>query len=163
MFSDPIQPRRLYLDRVADGFNILIDRFGTVLALACTGWCIVFGWPFALLSWIFEKRHHVSEPLIVTYMNLLHKHEKEVREFLEQHKQNKVFIQWTKTKLEAEIKALQAKHCVDKTMRCWHCNGKVLVLEDGWVCGKCHQHGAPFNEPATTVEEGRLENKPWQA
>ena len=41
------------------------------------------------------------------------------------------------TKLEAEVKALQAKA---KTVKCWHCNGKVQVLKDRWVCQKCGRY-----------------------
>jgi len=59
---------------------------------------------------------------------------------------------------QEQIVELQAQ-----TMKCWHCNGEVQVLKDGWVCRKCGQHGAPFDKPATTIEEGRAENKPWQA
>lgn len=52
MFSDPIQPRGPdYFDRVADGFSDVMDWFGIAFSWGCAGIFIVFGWPFALLSW----------------------------------------------------------------------------------------------------------------
>jgi hypothetical protein len=53
MFNDPISSRRAdYFDYVADGFSITIDGVGVLLNWACITIFIVFGWPFAILSWL---------------------------------------------------------------------------------------------------------------
>jgi len=46
-------------------------------------------------------------------------------------------------------------------LRCWHCNGEVQMLEDGWLCLNCGQHGPPFGKPASTFEEGCSKNHPY--
>jgi hypothetical protein len=43
---------------------------------------------------------------------------------------------------------------------CWHCNGKVRFLADGWFCTECGKHGAP-DLIADDWEHGREINAPY--
>lgn len=151
------------------GFCIVMCGFGAVFSwIMILAW-VIFGLPFALLSRVLKRRHRVSttaEPLIIAYTNLLHKHQnvdaKEIHEFLEQYKHDKEFIQIAHT-LNVLFIALRRNDGDKRTVKCWHCNGEVQILEDGWICRQCSQHGRPFDKPAMTVGEGCSENKPWQA
>lgn len=43
---------------------------------------------------------------------------------------------------------------------CWHCNGQVQFVSDGWVCLECGQHGPP-DLIAKDWEHGREINAPY--
>jgi hypothetical protein len=43
---------------------------------------------------------------------------------------------------------------------CWHCNGRVIFLSDGWLCPECGQHGVP-DLIADDWEHGRMINAPY--
>lgn len=46
---------------------------------------------------------------------------------------------------------------------CWHCNMTVGVMDDGWICCECGQHGPPFKEPvATDWAEACKANTPYR-
>lgn len=45
---------------------------------------------------------------------------------------------------------------------CWKCNTIVAVVEDGWFCSTCGQHGPPFEEPVTSDwREASILNTPY--
>ena len=51
----------------------------------------------------------------------------------------------------------------DNMLACWKCNTIVAVLEDGWICSTCGQHGPPFEEPVTTCfKEASVLNTPYE-
>ncbi len=46
-------------------------------------------------------------------------------------------------------------------MFCWKCNSQIRVLEDGWLCMFCGQHG-PDETPVSSLREGITENRPLE-
>ena len=48
-------------------------------------------------------------------------------------------------------------------MLCWQCNETVVIVQDGWVCSDCGQHGPPSKEPLpTTWEDAMILNTPYR-
>jgi hypothetical protein len=46
---------------------------------------------------------------------------------------------------------------------CWHCNERVVIVPDGWICFVCGQYGPPFKEPLpVTWEEAMDLNTPYR-